>query len=142
MYDDVIRSNYLDISRLCGPIYSVQLIFLKLKVQYLYCFCNYRSSHRWCSVKKSVLRNFTKFTGKHLCQSLFFNKVAGPATLLKNSLWHKCFRVNFVKFLRTLFLQNNSGRLLLQLLREISSTCCKDFPDKTVLIPPTEHILA
>ena len=26
--------------------------------------------------KKGVLRNFTKFTGKHLCQSLFFNKVA------------------------------------------------------------------
>ena len=25
-----------------------------------------------CSVKKDVLRNFTKFTGKHLCQSLFF----------------------------------------------------------------------
>ena len=40
-----------------------------------------------CSVKKGVLRNFAKFTGKHLCQSLFFNKVAGlslmPATLLK-----------------------------------------------------------
>ena len=28
--------------------------------------------------KKGVLRNFTKFTGKHLCQSLFFNSVAGP----------------------------------------------------------------
>ena len=27
--------------------------------------------------KKGVLKNFTKFTGKHLCQSLFFNKVAG-----------------------------------------------------------------
>ena len=27
--------------------------------------------------KKDVLRNFTKFTGKHLCQCLFFNKVAG-----------------------------------------------------------------
>ena len=27
--------------------------------------------------KKGVLRNFTKFTGKRLCQSLFFNKVAG-----------------------------------------------------------------
>ena len=26
--------------------------------------------------KKGVLRNFTKFTVKHLCQSLFFNKVA------------------------------------------------------------------
>ena len=24
--------------------------------------------------KKDVLRNFAKFTGKHLCQSLFFNK--------------------------------------------------------------------
>ena len=34
-------------------------------------------------LKKGVLRNFAKFTGKHLCQSLFFNKVAGlrPATL-------------------------------------------------------------
>ena len=30
-----------------------------------------------CSMKTGVLRNFTKFTGKHLCQSLFFNKVAG-----------------------------------------------------------------
>ena len=30
-----------------------------------------------CSVKKGVLRNFTKFTGKQLLQKLFFNKVAG-----------------------------------------------------------------
>ena len=29
--------------------------------------------------KKRVLRNFAKFTGKHLCQ-LFFNKVAGLRT--------------------------------------------------------------
>ena len=36
-----------------------------------------RSSHHRCSVRKGVLGNFTKFTGKHLCQSLFFNKVAG-----------------------------------------------------------------
>ena len=27
-------------------------------------------------IKKGVYKNFTKFTGKHLCQSLFFNKVA------------------------------------------------------------------
>ena len=26
--------------------------------------------------KKGVLTNFAKFTGKHLCQSLFFKKVA------------------------------------------------------------------
>ena len=34
-------------------------------------------SQRRCSVKKGVLRSFTKFIEKHLCQSLFFNKVAG-----------------------------------------------------------------
>ena len=27
--------------------------------------------------KKGVLRNFAKFTGKHRCQSLFFDKVVG-----------------------------------------------------------------
>ena len=54
---------------------------------------------------KGVLRNFKKFTGKHLCQNLFFNKVAAlrPATLLKKRLWHRCFPVSFVKFLRTPF---------------------------------------
>ena len=36
-----------------------------------------RSSHRKCSVKKGALRNFAKFTGKNLCQKLFFNKVEG-----------------------------------------------------------------
>ena len=65
--------------------------------------------------KKGLVRNFAKFTGKHLCQRLFFNKVTGlrPVTLLKKSLWHRCFPVNFTKFLRTAFLQNTSRRLLL-----------------------------
>ena len=68
-------------------------------------------------MKKGVLRNFTKFTGKHLRQSLFFNKIVSlsPATLLKKRLWHMLFPVNFAKFLRAPFLQNNSGRLLLDL---------------------------
>ena len=30
--------------------------------------------------ENDVLRSFTKFTGKHLCQSLFFNKLAGQNT--------------------------------------------------------------
>ena len=39
------------------------------------------------TVKKSVVVNFANFTGKHLCQSLFLNKVTGlsPATLLKRT---------------------------------------------------------
>ena len=55
--------------------------------------------------KKGVLRKFAKFTGKPLCRSLFFSKVAGLklATLLKKRLSHKCFPVNFANFLRTPF---------------------------------------
>ena len=77
----------------------------------------YRSSHQRCSVRKVALKNFANFTGKHLCQSLFLNKVADlrPATLLKKRLWLRCFRVNFAKFLRTPLLKNTSGRLLLPL---------------------------
>ena len=54
-------------------------------------------------MKKGVVRNFTKFTGKYLCKSLLFNKVAGlrPAILLKKRLWHRWFPVNFAKVPRT-----------------------------------------
>ena len=60
------------------------------KPQYLK-LTQFRSSHWSCTVKKGVLENFAKFTGKHLCQSLFFSKVPGlrpgtPATLLKKRL--------------------------------------------------------
>ena len=67
-------------------------------------------------MKKGVLRNVAKSTGKHLYHSLFFIKVAGirTATLLKKRLWHRCFPVKFAKFLRAPFLQNASGRLLLE----------------------------
>ena len=47
--------------------------------------------------EKGVLTNFSKFTGKHLCQSHFFK------------------RFYFPKFVRPLFLQNTFGRLLLYL---------------------------
>ena len=55
---------------------------------------------------KSILINLTKFTGRCLCQSLFFIKVGGlrPVTLLKKRLWHWCFPVNYAKFVKTPFL--------------------------------------
>ena len=52
-----------------------------------------RSSRPDVFCKKVILRSFAKFTGKQLCQSLFFNKVA--------DLRHIWFPVNFAKFLRT-----------------------------------------
>ena len=74
----------------------------------------YQFSKSSCSkvfCKKGVLGNFTRFTGKHLCQNLFFKLVAGPrpATLLKKVPWHRCFPAYFVKFLRTPFLQSTFG---------------------------------
>ena len=55
------------------------------------------------ALQKGALKNFIKFTGKHMCQTLFSNKVARlrPAGLLKKRLWHRCFSVKFVKFSRT-----------------------------------------
>ena len=35
-----------------------------------------RSRHWRCSARKDILRNFAKFTGKHLWQGLFFNTAA------------------------------------------------------------------
>ena len=66
---------------------------------------------------KDVLRDFTKFTRKHLCHSVFFNKVAGlrhrPATLLKRRLWHRRFPVNFAQFVKNTFFIEHLGWLLL-----------------------------
>ena len=74
----------------------------------------YRSSRQDVFCKKGVLRNLTKFTGKHLRQSLFFNKVAGEACkFIKKEIWHRCFPVNFVKFLRTPFCIEHPWWLLL-----------------------------
>ena len=62
--------------------------------------------------KKGVLNNSQestqKFTGRHLCRSLFFDKVAGlgSTTLFRKRLWHRSFPENFAKFLRTPFLQS------------------------------------
>ena len=74
--------------------------------------------------KKGVLRYFAKFTGKHLCQSLDFNKIAGlrPATLLRKRLWNRYFPVNIMKFLRTPFVTEHLWWLLLTTVN-ISDVC-------------------
>ena len=56
--------------------------------------------------KKGVLRNFEKFIGKHLYQSLFFNKVAGlrSATLLKKETLVQVFSCEFCEIAKNTFL--------------------------------------
>ena len=66
-----------------------------------------------CSLKKV----FFKIPQNSHESGLFFN-----CNFIKKEIWHRCFPVNFVKFLRTPFLENNSGRLLLNVY------FCKDVP--------------
>ena len=64
-----------------------------------------RSSRPDVFREKFVLRNFTKFTGKHLCQSLFFNEVAvlRPATLLKKETLALVFSRKFYAISKNTF---------------------------------------
>ena len=61
--------------------------------------------------KIGVVRKFAKFKGKHLCQSLFFNKVARlwSATLLKKTFWHRCFLQEFCEIFVKLFSITSGG---------------------------------
>ena len=68
-------------------------------------------------LKIGVLKNFVKFTGKHLCQSPFFNKVAGGATEACNFIKKETLaQVLFCEFLEisknTFFIEYLQRRLL------------------------------
>ena len=58
-----------------------------------------RNSHPEVFCKKDVLRNFAKFTGRQLCESRFFNKIAGvvPETL------SQVFSCEFIEISKTTF---------------------------------------
>ena len=64
-----------------------------------------RSSHRRWSVRKSVLKNFKEFTGKHLHQSLFFNKVAGSLDSRKFRVSVYFCRYTFSLFMLLIFIE-------------------------------------
>ena len=75
---------------------------------------NSRTNHQRCSTEKDVPKNFTTFTGKHLCWSLFSIEL-WPATLLKR-LQQRCCSVNIAKFSRTPILKKVCEQMLLQFL--------------------------
>ena len=92
-----------------------------------------RSSHTEMFCKRGVLESFAKSTGKQKCQSLFLIKFqALPVTLFKKRFWDRCFPVDFAKLLRTPFLQNPSGWLLLQL--DAFHECYEGFSNRIILV--------
>ena len=70
--------------RKTGELFIDSLLFVYVEKEY-------RSSRSEVFYLKDILKNFTKFTGKHLCHSLSLNKVVGFRSL------------KFAKFLRHVF---------------------------------------
>ena len=56
-----------------------------MKNEYFFSFHKQKQSPE-VFFKKGVLRNFAKFTGKHLCQKLFFNKESLFSFIKKETL--------------------------------------------------------
>ena len=74
---------------------------------------------------KGLLRNLAKFTGKHLCQSLFFNKVADLAFIKKETLT-QVFSCEFCEISKKSFrTEDLSGRPLLNISRSKGNQAMK-----------------
>ena len=69
----IVRADFQTFHPL-SSIKSADEVKIIVDVEFHFLF---RSSSPDVFCEKGVLRNFAKFTGKHLCQSLVFNKVAG-----------------------------------------------------------------
>ena len=96
-----------ELSRSC----SKQIInIFQLSINYIFQLYSEPVARR-CSVKRVSLKNSQNAQEN----TSYFNKFAGlrPATLLKKSLWQRCFPLNFVKFLRTPFFTEYLWLLLL-----------------------------
>ena len=73
-----------------------------------------RSSHRRRSVRKSFIRNFVKFTGKHLRQSLFLKNVAGT----EEETLEQVFSCEFYEISKNTFFTEHLWKTASELLRE------------------------
>ena len=82
-----------------GRKYFTLILKMKILIIYTGKFCyRYGNFQNTEAVTGGVLKSFTKFTKRHLCQSM-----PQSCNFIKKRLQHRCFPVNFVKFLRTPF---------------------------------------
>ena len=61
---------------------SISQLFFKHFIQEQEVAIRRLNTYKRRSIKKDALRNFVKFTGKHLCQSLFLIKLQGSGLQL------------------------------------------------------------
>ena len=77
----------------------------------------FRSSHQRCSIKKLLLRISQK-SQENTSVGVSFHLCWSPCNFMKRKLQRRYFPVNIADILRTIFLQNTSGRLLLEVKSE------------------------
>ena len=81
---------------------------------------SYHSSLSYIKEQKQspggILRNFAKVTKKNTCAAASFliKLQVSDCKSIKKRLWHRCFPVNFAKFLRTIILTEHLRWLLLK----------------------------
>ena len=73
--DNILSKYETELRKRYSGQYSLLAMFENEKPSRVKINSSLRSSQQGCSIKRAALRNFTKFTGKHQCQSLFINKV-------------------------------------------------------------------
>ena len=108
---DIFNSEELFSFGVCFRNYD--FLCLSNSLCFLLCYCDNEN----CSLVdteacirgvlyKKVFLKISQNSQENAYARVCYNKVAAlrPATLLKKRLWHMCFPVNFVKFLRTPFL--------------------------------------
>ena len=133
------EKNYIKITSTYWKVIKVLKLFLKNVEETTWTV----SKHAWvcrCFDLQSLLLL------KECCffseNSLKFQKIfKHPATSLEGSLWHRCFPVNFVQYLRAAFLRLPRGNCFLKLIQNYE-TLKHDVKCNHVLIQPFyNHII-
>ena len=95
-FSNVFIRNMICAVGFCLPLYHYHVGNKKYSLCQGNGYIVFKSSRPGVFCEKSVLRNFAKFTGKHLCQSLFFNKVAGTLAQVFSCEFYEIFGCFFV----------------------------------------------
>ena len=116
---------------------SLQIAKIDLNYKLQLLASEYQKQSPESVLRKRCSYKFLKIHRKAPLPKSLFDKVAGLrlAFLLKKRFWHRCFPMNFAKYLGTLFLQKTSSSCFLDMfLFELSSVISK------VSIADFEHV--
>ena len=107
MFSRCLFLMLLNEMRILGKSNVLPFLFLVL-IKGMRRWCESRSSHRRCSAKKVVLKNFAVFTRKRLYWSLFLIKLQAfrPATVLKSTPT-QTFSCEYCEILKSIYFEKH-----------------------------------